>query len=480
MLAPVLRFRIGRIPVELHSSHLLISAALGFLFARVRFSEAWPAEALSNPETAQSTLLLVTLLWMGIISVSVLVHELGHALVCIAFGYRPSIQLVGMGGLTQPNAGETIPWQKDVLLTLAGPGFGLGLGLLCWVLTGILGVHSEVGHYVLNGFATANLLWAVLNLLPVAPLDGGRIASALLIRMLGRRGFVAAQGLGLAVGGLVALEAIETKAYFMAVLFSLYAARSVSLIAAYFRGEIPDLAPSHPNELALRQAEAHFHAGRLDEAREALAKLLSEAPSPALTGRAHHLLGWLALKEARGREALDHFSQVQGRVHVESQALAAAYSLLGDDERALSFWELAYRDGRDPTVLHEWAGALLRCGKQAEAQKLTGLDWAAAYACAMRVAFLRHEFPLAAKLGEEALETLPSPELAYDTACAYARLGDTEAALRHLVRAAELGFADAEAAADDEDLLALKENAAFSAWLGAVRGKSAPRDIAMT
>ena len=66
----------------------------------------------------------------------------------------------------------------------------------------------------------------------------------------------------------------------------------------------------------------------------------------------------MALKEGEGRRALDEFSQVQGRP-IEPQAIAAAFSLIGDDARGIPLWEQAARQTRDPTILHEWAGALV-------------------------------------------------------------------------------------------------------------------------
>ena len=81
-----------------------------------------------------------------------------------------------------------------------------------------------------------------------------------------------------------------------------------------------------------------------------------EAAHAGARQRAHHLLGWVALKEGQGRRALDHFSQVQGQP-VEPHALAAAFSLVGDDARALPAVGEAWRDTGDRTVLHESPGA---------------------------------------------------------------------------------------------------------------------------
>src|SRR5260370_1615247 len=102
----MLRFRLGRIPVEVHYGHFLVSAMLGL-----------PSRGGAPTSEILSTLTI----WIAVVFCSVLTHELGHALVSLAYGYRPQIQLVWSGGLTQPNAPAPIPWHRDILLTPAGP-----------------------------------------------------------------------------------------------------------------------------------------------------------------------------------------------------------------------------------------------------------------------------------------------------------------------------------------------------------------------
>src|SRR5690606_14490122 len=57
-------------------------------------------------------------LWVVIASVSVLVHELGHALAFRAYGSPAEIRLHGMGGLT---AGQHLPPARNLVVSLAGP-----------------------------------------------------------------------------------------------------------------------------------------------------------------------------------------------------------------------------------------------------------------------------------------------------------------------------------------------------------------------
>jgi hypothetical protein len=97
----MVRFQLGKIPVEIHMSHVLITGLLAWMFAQPRGTHHWPDTVLRNsghPDFA-STQLLTILVWAIVITVSVLVHEMGHALVGRAFGYSPTIHLAWAASL---------------------------------------------------------------------------------------------------------------------------------------------------------------------------------------------------------------------------------------------------------------------------------------------------------------------------------------------------------------------------------------------
>jgi hypothetical protein len=370
------------------------------------------------------------------------------------------------GGVTTPATDTPLTWGKDVVSTLAGPSFGAGLGFVCWWASRSFSMPEDV-HRALQLAWMANLGWAILNLLPILPMDGGRVSRAILARIFGRGGVVAALGIGvLTCAGLALLVYRGGGDPVLLVFLLLFGFQNFQALITLWRSE-PEAPPPPP----LAEAEGLFRDGKLDAARELASGLLRQELPVSIRSRIHHLLGWVALKEGEGRRALDEFSQVQGRP-IEPQAIAAAFSLVGDDSRALPLWEQAARQTRDPTILHEWAGALIRHGDTQVAAALPDVDLATAYERAERVAFLRGAYSEAARFGEESLARRPSASRAYDVACAYARAGDVRRAMTLLMRARELGYSDREAAASDPDLAPLAGEPAFQEWLDSL-GKSA-------
>lgn len=457
----MLRFRLGRIPVEVHTSHWVLAVLIAYSFLPA--SAAGGAGALGG-----QNLLPLLLVGVAVVFVSLLVHELGHALVGLAFGYRPSIQLVMLGGLTQPNAPGPIPWWRDVILTAAGPFFGFLLYIGAKLASPYVPQHLVWAGFGMWMLINANLYWSLFNLVPVIPLDGGRISQVLFTRVFGRKGLFASLGLGAAVSLVLAFLGMRAGDFFIGIFFGMFAAQAVGQILSIARAS--PVSQNDPAVQALARASEAMRAQDLDGAAQLAQAVLDRDPPahPEVRSRAHHVLGWIAIKRGEGRLALDHFSQVQGQA-VEPAALAAAFSLIGDDERSLPLWELAFKQTQDRTVLHEWAGALIRAGKVDRARALPGLDLSSAYGCAERVLFLRERFSEAAAAAVKRVELKPTAEAAYDAACALSRAGDRERAVSLLEQARTLGFDDLGHAATDPDLAALHGHPRFQALLGGLK-----------
>lgn len=467
----MIRFRFGPFPIELHFSHLLISGFVAYSFIGWPTKTSWPSSVINDPEHPQRTLTvaLVTLGWMALVSLSVFAHELGHAISARLFGLKPSIHFVGLGGATMAQGKAELDWWKQALITLAGPGGGLLFGVLAGALALFGGdALPDAVRYFATGIFVANMGWTVLNLLPISALDGGDLTQLVLTRVLGRPGFLVAQFVAIAVTFAMLLFAVVVRQPFLGIVVLLFSARTVYNISAYFRGELPAGAVAHPLTPIIERAEALYRERRLPEA-QTLAKGLvdAEATPPLLRSRAHVLLGWIALKEGSGRRALDHFSQVQG-LAIPTQAAAAAFSLIGDEHRAIPLWAQAWAETPDALVLHEYAGALLRGGREAEARALPGVNLAQAWLSAERVHYVRKHYDAAAAAAENAFREAPTAAHAYTAACAFALAGRGDDALRMLRLASQNGYADAEEASRDADLRSLRERADFQGWLASL------------
>jgi len=104
--------------------------------------------------------------------ISLMVHELGHALTGKAFGAPTAITLHGFGGFASFPAGSFTRKQSFVV-TFAGPAVQILLGLLMLLLVLFANMPSQAIEYFVATLAGISLYWAAINLLPVVPLDGG-------------------------------------------------------------------------------------------------------------------------------------------------------------------------------------------------------------------------------------------------------------------------------------------------------------------
>lgn len=471
----MVRLRLLGVPLNLHFSHLLISTFIATSFLGWKTMPAgWPREALLNVDHPQHlpTVVLVTMMWAALVSFSVVVHEMGHALTLRAFGGQPQIHLIGLGGRTLvATEGPPLEWWQEALITLAGPAAGLAFGVLCGLLALLGGwVLPDAVRTFGTGMLYANLSWTVLNLLPITGLDGGVLTTIVLTRFFGRIGYLLAQVLALGLAALVLLWALASSQPLLAVLVAFMVMRTFTNINAWRAGaDVTGKAP-HPMTAIIERAEALYRERKLHEAQLVAQSLADDAATPPLVrSRAHVLLGWVALKEGAGRRALDHFAQVQG-LEVPPQALAAAFSLIGDDARAVPLWERAAQLApHDEVIRHEWAGALIRAGAEATARALPGVDLVRAFLAAERVHYVRKNFEAAALAAEAAFRERPHPLHAYTAACAWAQAGRADDAMRLLTLAAQNGYRDAAEAEVDADLRPLRQRADFVAWLTGLR-----------
>src|SRR5271167_521241 len=168
--------RLFGIEIRIHLTFLFL---LVFLFS----TEA----ATQDASAAERVLALV-----GILFGSVVLHELGHALVARGSGIpAKGIILLPIGGITILDEANVIPdpvngWKRDIRIAVAGPLVNLFIaGLSALVLIeAIPGFSLTARPLIHSGALLRSIVWSnfylgLFNLLPAYPMDGGRVLRAI-------------------------------------------------------------------------------------------------------------------------------------------------------------------------------------------------------------------------------------------------------------------------------------------------------------
>ena len=162
----MLRFRLFGFPVTVEPWHWLILA-----FCSERLLQ------LNDRETLLEILLFIVAGFL-----SILIHELGHALMMRRFGCRQvAIVLHAMGGVAISQGGRFSRGQ-DILVSLAGPALQAtcGIAVLLLMAPGKGNWPPILDQLLIPSFVIISLFWPILNLVPVYPLDGGRVLHGIL------------------------------------------------------------------------------------------------------------------------------------------------------------------------------------------------------------------------------------------------------------------------------------------------------------
>ena len=146
--------RYAGIPVRAHWSMAFIAALIGLNWS-------------TNLGVVAGV--LATIVFFG----SILAHEFGHALVARRFGVNTeSIDLWALGGVARLDREPPTP-RADGLIAIAGPAVSAVLAIA------FIGSGLALSSDLLFGIGFLNALLAVFNMLPGAPLDGGRVVRAI-------------------------------------------------------------------------------------------------------------------------------------------------------------------------------------------------------------------------------------------------------------------------------------------------------------
>ncbi|MCE2527668.1 MAG: hypothetical protein J4G00_09065 [Actinomycetia bacterium] len=115
-------------------------------------------------------------IWVAVVMVSVIVHELGHALLARRFGARVSMELWALGGLTswQPGPKPITPARRAAIAA-SGSALGFVVGGAAFPLWKLVPPGSGALSLTLGWVVWVNLGWGLINWLPIRLLDGGHI-----------------------------------------------------------------------------------------------------------------------------------------------------------------------------------------------------------------------------------------------------------------------------------------------------------------
>ena len=206
------------------------------------------------------------LLWGLCVTVSILVHELGHAVVARHYRLSPQIMLHGWGGLCAHDRAERD--RHDVFILAAGPGAGLVFGALLWIAREVivaidptLLVATEPLRLTFFYMLYINLFWSLINLVPLWPLDGGQLFRIGMLKVFDSpaRAERATHVVGLALG--VAAIAIAQ---------GVYGSVFLTILAAFITWENVQRMSSTSATGPIRR-QSKFARSLLDDAEQALA-----------------------------------------------------------------------------------------------------------------------------------------------------------------------------------------------------------------
>ena len=180
------------------------------------------------------------LIWVACVFVSILVHELGHVVMGRIFGAEGRIILYGFGGLAV-GSNQLRHRMERIAVSFAGPLAGsLFLGLVFLALYArdpvlfpayvavakaefgtplpqgaeirqLLGELFQLHRMelsVVSDLIFINLLWGIVNLLPVWPLDGGQICRDALGGITPGREITLSLGISLVTAGILAIHSL--------------------------------------------------------------------------------------------------------------------------------------------------------------------------------------------------------------------------------------------------------------------------------
>ena len=289
----------GKIPINIYPVFWVIALLIGWI------NTSWM--------TSISTIMIATLLWVVVIFVSILFHEFGHALTAILFGQNARIDLVGFGGMTQ-RFGKNIKLWQDFIVVMNGPLFGFSLGIIAYVIQKSFFAANEASWitYSLQVAVWVNIFWTILNLLPVIPLDGGRLMSIIFEGIFGFKGVKLAYFVSIILATLLAIFFFAIQQLLVGGLFLLMAYES-------YKGWRASMGMTEQDQDAtlrvrLKRSEELLRNNHKDDAIKELEQLRAQAKAGVIYNTATQLLADLYYDQGKYQNTFDLLSPIKNEI----------------------------------------------------------------------------------------------------------------------------------------------------------------------
>lgn len=459
------------VPVYMEPLHFVVSALFGFMQYGLSASAA---------------------IWVVLVFIGVLLHEMGHALVGRRFGQDPFVILSGWGGLTTWLSPRALSPGQQILVSFAGPAVGLALGGGVWLWYTYAPTHQlpPIAANAIVDFIWVNFGWAIFNLLPIFPLDGGQISKATLEKFFGVRGMRWSHLISVVLAvGMVAL-ALPLRAIFMVLMFGQLALLNWQHFQAAGRWidrvkpakpkvSVTPVAPARgsPREAASHATlDAELQRGwqALDDGRPLMVRMIAESlllrvETDDKRFEVIHLLAWGRLLGGDARAAKNALSLLpkdklpdallEGAVRLELGEAEAAVPLLAEGIRGRSDDFVASRLGKAAAMSGQVA-PITRLLEDETAAKEIG---ARSFQVVVGDLFAARRYDAAIEVGQLVFARYGQGADAFNVACALGKASRSDEALEWLHKALDAGLKDPKVLDTDEDLSDVRSLPGFQA-----------------
>ncbi|MEZ6118302.1 MAG: M50 family metallopeptidase [Pirellulaceae bacterium] len=218
-------------------------------------------QGLANVVPGNMPVLREYIIWTTAVLISITIHELGHAFAFRIYGTDAHIVLYHFGGLAVPDSyaaygrGRSSRSESHLIISAAGPMAQIAAALV--LITVIVAIGSDVpvmgiaarilpvpvGNSLLESqpalfsfslsFLHVSIYWALLNLIPVYPLDGGQIARELFLIFKASDAVRSSLMLSVAAAALVAVYAYRQGQPYLGIMFVMLGVSSYQALNPY-------------------------------------------------------------------------------------------------------------------------------------------------------------------------------------------------------------------------------------------------------